>query len=70
MKVGFCLFSFIAPLAVCVSLGSVKCDSFNFPNSSLPVCFSGHGSPQSVAQSCVCRWALSGVVVKMQVDQF
>lgn len=41
-----------------------------FPNRSLPVCFSGHGSPQSVTQFCVCRWALSGVAVMMRVDQF
>lgn len=32
--------------------------------------FLGHGSPQSVTQFCVCQWALSGVAVMMQVDQF
>lgn len=47
-------------------------------NATIPVChfqfffffWGGHGSPRSVTQFCVCRWALSGVVVMMRVNQF
>lgn len=70
MKVGFCLFSFIALLAVCIP--GVRLSV------AIPISQIGHfqfvfGDMDRLSlstQSCVCRWALSGVAVMMQVDQF